>query len=239
MQTYVLICLIILFAGFTQGLSGFGSILLSLPLLAIFLDIKTVIPLTALAGLSMTIILLIQLWEHLDWRKIAPFLIGALPGIPIGVLFLKNMDKSVVQWVLGILLSAYSVYSLLFRPIPRGTKKSWAYAFGFLGGCLGGAFSASGPAVIVYTSLQNWGKDRIKAAIQGMFFVSGTAVVILYVANGLTTLTVWKYFGVSLPMLFAGTYVGSLFYGRINDVQYRQVMFVILGLLGGFMIYRA
>jgi len=239
METYLLICTVIFFAGFTQGLSGFGSILLAIPLLAIFLDIKTVIPLTAVMGLTMTIVLLIQLWNHLSWKKIVPFLVGTLPGIPLGVFFLKKMDKSMVQLILGILLIAYSVYSLLSRRMPKGTRKGWGYLLGFLGGCLGGAFSASGPAVIVYASLQDWPKDRIKASLQGMFFVSGSMVVLFYAFSGLITKTVLKYFGISLPALFIGTYVGALCYGKINDVQYRKVMFILLGLLGTFLIYRS
>lgn len=240
METYLLICAIIFFAGFTQGLSGFGSILLAIPLLAMFLDIKTVIPLTAVMGLTMTTVLLIQLWKHLAWRKILPFLIGTVPGIPLGVLFLKKMDKGMVQLILGTLLIAYSIYSLLSRRLPKGgSRKGWGYLFGFLGGCLGGAFSASGPAVIVYASLQDWPKDRIKASLQGMFFVSGTMVILFYTFNGLITPVVLKYFGVSFPALLLGTYVGALCYGKINDVQYKKVMFILLGLLGAFLIYRS
>jgi uncharacterized membrane protein YfcA len=58
MKEYLLVCLVVFFAGVTQGLSGFGSVLLSLPLLAIFLEIKMVIPLVALFGLAITIVLL-------------------------------------------------------------------------------------------------------------------------------------------------------------------------------------
>jgi hypothetical protein len=45
MEIYLWICLILFFAAFTQGVAGFGSALTALPLLAIFLDIKTAIPL--------------------------------------------------------------------------------------------------------------------------------------------------------------------------------------------------
>lgn len=239
METYLLICAVIFFAGFTQGLSGFGSILLAIPLLAMFLDIKTVIPFTALMGMGMTTFLLIQLWSHLSWKKIMPFLIGTVPGIPLGVLFLKKMDKGTVQLILGCLLIAYSIYSLLSRTPRKGIRRGWGYLFGFLGGCLGGAFSASGPAVIVYASLQDWPKDRIKASLQGMFFVSGAIVILFYTLNGFITTVVLKYFGVSLPALLLGTFVGALCYGRISDVQYKKVMFILLGLLGAFLTYRS
>lgn len=77
MQIYLWVSLVLFLAGFTQGLSGFGSIFLSIPLLAFFLEIKTVIPLVALAALAMTLVLVIQLRAHLDWKKIYPLLIGA------------------------------------------------------------------------------------------------------------------------------------------------------------------
>ena len=36
----ILLCLIALLAGFIQGLSGFGSVLVALPLMVLFLDLK-------------------------------------------------------------------------------------------------------------------------------------------------------------------------------------------------------
>ena len=137
MQIYIWVCLIIFMAGLTQGLSGFGSVLLSIPLLAIFLDIKTVIPLTALIGLSMSLVLLFHLRPYLDWKKIYPLLIAAIPGIPLGVIFLKKLDKTVILCVLGIILVAYSLYSLLSRSGEKRISGHWAYVFGFLAGCLG------------------------------------------------------------------------------------------------------
>jgi uncharacterized membrane protein YfcA len=239
MQTYVLICLIVFLAGFTQGLSGFGSILLSLPLLAIFLDIKTVIPLVALIAFCITIILFIQLWEHLDWKKIYPLFLGALPGIPLGVFFLKKLDKDLIQWILGIILISYSLYSLFFRSTNKQMRGGWGYLFGFFSGCLGGALSAAGPPVIVYMSLQTWTKDTIKVTLQGFFLVSGAIVIFFQALSDLTTVVVLRYFLISLPLMFLGTYTGSIFYGKIREEHYKKVMLILLACLGGFMIYRA
>ena len=239
MQTYILICLIAFLAGFTQGLSGFGSILISLPLLAIFLHIKIVIPLAALFGLSMTIMLLIQLRKAVEWKEVYPLLVGALPGVPFGVLFLKRMDKEIIQLVLGIILVSYAIYGLLFKLSNRWTKRGWAYFFGFLGGCFGGALSASGPPVIVYVSSQSWGKSKTKATLQGFFLFSLAVVVFFQIINGLTTLSVFRFYGVALPWLILGSYAGSLLYGIIREEYYRKVMLILLAGMGGFMIWRA
>ncbi len=239
MGTYLWVCVIVFFAAFTQGLSGFGSILLALPLLAIFLDIKTVIPLVALYGVSITFLLLVQLRKHLEWKKIYPLLVGAALGVPIGVFFLKRLNRDIIHWILGIILVSYSLYSLFFRSSKVGIRESWAYLFGLFGGCLGGALGASGPPVIVYTSLQSWGKDRIKVTLQGFFIFSGLMVVFAHAISGLTTVAVLRFYGVSLILLILGTYVGSHFYGMIGEQWYKRVMFIVLAFLGTFMIHKA
>jgi uncharacterized membrane protein YfcA len=238
MTTYLWIWLIVFFAAFTQGLSGFGSILLALPLLAIFLDIKTVIPLVALYGLSITFLLLVQLRKHLEWKKIYPLVVGAALGIPVGVFFLKKLNREMIHWTLGIILVAYSLYSLFFKSSKDGIREGWAYLFGFVGGCLGSSLSASGPPVIVYTSLQPWSKDTIKVTLQGFFIVSGLMVVFAHAISGVTTVAVLRFFGISLPVLIVGTYMGAYFYGMIGEQWYKRVMLVLLALLGAFMIYK-
>jgi len=239
MLTYMAVGFILFLAGFIQGLSGFGAILMSLPLLAVFLDIKAAIPLAALAAQAITLLVLYQMKQHLDWNKIIPLVVSALPGILVGVYFLKRMDKGIIHWMLGSMLVVYSLYSLIFRSNKTALKEKWAYLFGFLGGCLGGAFSAAGPPVIVYTSLCAWSKDQIKVTLQGYFMIAGMVVVLVHAANGLTTLPVVRLFAAGLPMLFLGTHIGGRFYGRINETAYRRVMMVLLAGMGVLMIVRA
>ena len=234
---YTLIVLITFLAGFTQGLSGFGSILLALPLLTIFLDIKTVIPLAALHGLLTTVILLIELRKHLDWQKILPLFVGSIPGIPIGVFFLKNMNTDTIQLTMGLILVSYALFSLFYQPVIWEMKMAGVSLVGFFAGCLGGALGAAGPPVIVYTSLQPWTKDKIKATLQGFYVASGLIVVLLHALNGLTTVPVLWYFLISMPALVLGTYFGSFFYGRISEKTYKRTMFILLALLGAFLTY--
>jgi len=239
MQDYLLVCCIVFFAGFTKGLSGFGSVLVALPLLAIFLDIKTVVPFMMLCALSMTIILLFQLWKHLDWKSIYPFFLGALPGIPIGVVFLKKFDKDLIHVVLGVTLISYSIYSFFFKQFEKEIKDWWAYLFGFLSGCLDGALSSGGPPAIVYTSMKSWSKDKVKVTLQGYFLLVESMTVIFHAISGLTTLAVVRFFIISMPVLIMGTYVGSFLYGKLNDEIYKRIILGILAILGFFMIYMA
>ena len=70
MLVYFLIALIFLAAGFVQGISGFGSALVAMPLLALVVDVKTAVPLCVLNGLLITLFLTLRLKAHINWRKI-------------------------------------------------------------------------------------------------------------------------------------------------------------------------
>ncbi len=237
-DVYFYLTVVAFLAGFVQGLSGFGSVLLSLPLLVLFLDIREAIPLVNLMGVILTVVLIAQLRAHWEWGRIWPLLAGACPGIPVGVWLLKRMDPAHVQAVLGAVLVAYALYGLLCKlPIGKWSGR-WAYLFGFLAGGLGGAISASGPPVIVYTSLQAWTKDQIKVTLQGFFVASGLLIGVFHAAGGLTTRRVILLFLVTVPTLLAGTWAGSLLYGTFREEDYRRVMLVLLGALGVFTLAR-
>jgi len=238
MEIYIFLGLIAFCAGFIQGLSGFGSVLLSLPLLALFLEVKAAIPIVALCGVALSIFLLVQLRQHWEWKKVYPLCLGSIPGAPVGVWFLNRTDAQLIQWIVGMVLVAYSLYSLLLKPAARATGTVWAYFCGFIAGCLGGIIGASGPPVIVYTSLQPWSKEQIKVTLQGFFVTSGIVVVIFQAIGGLVTERVLWYSLAALPLLLGGTWVGSLLYGRMKEETYRRILLILMGLLGLFMILK-
>ena len=239
MEQYGLLLLIIFLASFLHGLAGFGSALLAIPLLALFFDIKIVIPLIAIVACSLNIIVLIQLRHFFEKEKLYPLIIGALPGIALGAFALKRVHENTIRLVLGAVLISYAIFGLFGKLSRKNLKDVWAYLFGFLAGCLGGAFSAVGPPIIVYASLHPWDKDKIKAMLQGFLLLSGLLVVVFHATMGLTTLTVLAYYVISLPVIFIGVYSGSRLYGRIEEALYRKIILTVIGCMGILISYRA
>ena len=212
-------------------------VLLSLPLLILFLDVKTAVPLMAMAGLLLNAFLIVPLWKHVEWRKISHLLAGSLFGIPCGVYVLRFLDSRAIMVLLGSVLLLYGLYGLLIRSVPGPLKERWAWFFGFLAGSFGGGFSTPGPPVIVYASLQRWTKDEIKATLQGYFLLSGILVIIVQALNGLVTRESLRCFCISIVPILAGTLAGHFFYGKIPDGVYRRVVFGMMVLLGLFTIW--
>jgi len=237
MLTPILISIIFLLAGFIQGVSGFGSALVAIPLLTLIIDIKAAVPLCILNSLVITTYLSLKMRKHLDTKKIFPLCVAAVPGIIVGSTVLKLVSSSIIRINLGILLVAYSLYSLFTKPKSRKLHKAWSYIAGFLSGAIGGAFSAGGPPTIIYTTLNDWDKDTIKATLSGFFLFNSYLIAIVHVVEGLTTIDIFTYFMISAPFVFLGTVLGTICYGKIPRQRYLQIIFAFLAAMGIMMIF--
>ncbi|MEN8140542.1 MAG: sulfite exporter TauE/SafE family protein [Thermodesulfobacteriota bacterium] len=235
-MNHTLIALIFLAGGFTQGVSGFGSGLLAMPLLLFFIDVKEAVPLAMLNGIVITSMLSIKLRHHVDRNKVMPIFFGSLPGIVVGALFLKGADSDLLKGLLGLLLVSYTLYSLLLKPHPRQVAGAWGYLAGFATGVIGAAFSAGGPPTIIYSTLRGWSKDEIKATLSAFFWANGVLVAVSHAVQGLTTSTVLSYFSASALPVMTGVWLGSRLYGVIPRRLYLTIILLLLLAMGLLMV---
>jgi len=236
MTTFIISGLIMFFASWVQGLSGFGSALFAMPLLSMVIDIKIAVPLCTLASLVMATYMAFQLRKHFDRKKLIPLCVGSIPGIILGATLLKAVPSDIIRTLLGILLIKYAAYNLFFTVRTQNIHNRWGYFAGFLSGSIGAAFSTGGPPTIIYTTLKNWTGNEIKATLTGFFFVNGCMVAAAHLINGLTTLTVGKHFLFTVPFILLGTALGSYCYKFFNREFYLKLIFMALSVMGILMI---
>ncbi len=236
---FIYLATIVFFAGFIQGITGFGSAMIAVSLLSLFLDIKTVIPLVALLSLITVSILTYQLKEHFKYSHIHPLLIGSVPGIAVGILFLKSISAFLITAILGVILFLYGTYNLLKGDGAIKIGKSTGYFLGFLAGYLGGAFNTNGPPAILYATAQPWSRHQIKVTLTSYFFISGLMVAASHAVSGLTTEKVISLFFRLAPFLAAGTLAGSKLYDKLHPDRFRNLMFIFLTVMGVGLIIKA
>jgi len=236
MTTIVIAGCIFLLAGFVQGLTGFGSALVAIPLLSFILDIKRAVPLCMLNGLVITGYLAITLRRHLDRDKILPMVVGSIPGVLTGAFLLKNSESSLIRGTIGILLIFYSLYNLIITPKPLNPNKAWGYLAGFLTGAIGAALSAGGPPAIIYATLTSWRKNQIKATLTGFFIVNALFTVMVHAMSGITTLSTMRFFVITAPFVLLGTALGSRISGKIDQKTYLQLIYLFLIVMGAMIL---
>ncbi len=228
----LLIAAIFFFAGLVQSLTGFGSALISMPLLAPVLGLEVATPLVALMGAVLEAVLLLRFRMSLNLRVVWRLVIAALVGIPLGVLALRAFDERILLTILGVIVVVYALYALLDLKLPRLQHPWWAYGLGFLAGLLGGAYNTSGPPVIIYGTCRRWRPAQFKGNLQGFFLVVSLWVVVSHAFGGNLTSAVWRDFALGLPSLALGVVTGLRLDRHLDPQAFRKVVLVLLLALG-------
>ena len=223
---------IVLVAAFAQSLTGFGFALIVMPLVTLILGVRTAAPVVALAALTVYTVNLVRYRQSINFSEVLRLGIASAAGVPVGIWVLSNADEAVVMRLLGFVLVAYAVYSLLQPRARRNLSRGWVYPAGFLAGCFGGAYNTPGPPVIVYGSMRQWPRDEFRAVLQALFFLNGILVVASHALAEHLGKQVLVYYLYAVPALAMGILVGSLVDRRIDQARFRKVVTVMILVLG-------
>lgn len=230
--------IIVLIGAVTQGLTGFGFALISVPLLSLFLDIKTAIPLGALCGLVINLLLFLKFKKHMDLREIGPLMAGALLGIPMGAVFLREAAPGVIKIILAFVVLLFALYSLSGKVSTKGINVNWGYFYGFMAGILGGAFNTNGPPVLIYSYLKGWDKNIMKASLVGFFTFTSVIIVSSHLAAGLITKSILVQFLYLLPVITVGIAFGNWLFSRVSSKIYNKVIIYSLIVISLLLMFK-
>ena len=228
------------FAGaFVAGLSGFAF-----GLVAASLWLYVLTPLQS-ASLIVGFGLLVQgysVWKlraAIDWRRLWPFLIGAVAGVPVGVSLLTWADPKSVRIAVGAILITYSLYALL-RPqlkVVAAVPPAVDIAVGFINGLLGGLTGLAGIVITIWCNLRGLPKDLQRATFQPVAVVVFVIAAFMLGARGSLTVETMKLFALGLPFLFAGTWLGLKLFGRIDEATFRKIVLALLFVSGVALLF--
>jgi uncharacterized membrane protein YfcA len=223
----------IFIAAFVQGLVGFGSGMISLTLLAFLWEIQEVVAITAGFSIIVTGYLAWRLRSHISLREIAPLLIGATLGIPIGVTALTSLDPRTIKGVLGGFLLLYSTWSLWGRaPSKIRIKRTWALPAGLFAGMLSGAFNTGGPPIVMYGTERQWTPDAFRGNVQGFFAPCAVLTLSLLSYKGVVSAESLTWNAKLLPFLLVGMVLGDRKAAGIKPGPFRRILLFSLLIVG-------
>ena len=118
---------LIAFAYFTssivKGISGFGAIMIAVPLMSILVEPSTAIALTGISVLASNIW---QLWDskHALWviKNYWRLLITLFPMSLLGAQFLANVDPEISGAVIGVIVILFCISQFLPSPPTPGAN---------------------------------------------------------------------------------------------------------------------
>lgn len=228
---------ILFLASTVQGLAGFGSALISVPILTFFFPLSFVTPFVILNSFVLNCIILWRNCSGFRVSNLAPLVVGTLLGVPVGVWGLVYLDESLVKKILAVIIFLYGVYSLLEKYPKIQLSRRWGYVFGFFSGCFGGAFNFNGPPVVVYASMTNWSKDEIITTMQSFFIVSGIILLSAHGLNGSFTKDLLSYWVMAAPAVLLGVFLGTWAYRKVDQILFRKIIYLLLIALSGALAF--
>ena len=185
----------------------------------------------------------VSLWRHVDWRALRPFLLGGLPGVPLGVFLLLHTDPHAYLRVFGVGLVGYSLYQLLRRsprlsaPAPQSPPGD--VAMGFIGGIGSGFAGFAGGPVVIWLNARGWDKLRQRGVFQPFILAMqilslGWMLSTKSAASGLLGLD--PALLIYLPVSLIGTWCGLQLFRRMTDRQFAVSLNVLMIAAGAGMI---
>ena len=167
--------------------------------------------------------------RSLNWRNIAPFVIGGAVGVPAGTALLTTVNPAGLRVVMGLLLVAYSLYGLLrptFRPVQGSVPAE--LGVGVVNGLIGGLTGLGGIAVTIWCQMRGGPKDAQRAVFQPVLFATFFMSAISFAVAGTITVDTIKLYLFCLPALVAGIWCGFMLYGKLDDAAFRKVILVLM-----------
>lgn len=145
---------IVIVAAVTHGAIGFGFPLISTPLVALLIDIKTAVLITVLPNIAVNVISVVRggNWRESIGRR-WPMIIWVLLGTMIGTRFLLAAPPELLQLLLAAMVVVFLLQDRIRRLdltwIRRRPAVSGA-VFGTVAGLFSGAVNVSAPPLVIY-----------------------------------------------------------------------------------------
>jgi len=233
----------VLAAYFIFGLTGFGSSLLSVPVLSHF------VPLTFLLPVCLSLDFIASLQTGLtatgkaDGRELAWTLPPTLIGTVAGVLLLVYLSQQLLLGALGVFTLGYGLYMLTRIGKPERIvpiAQWWALPAGGLGGLMGATFGVPGPPYVIYLTRRLTDRAVFQATLARVFAAHFLTRIIVFAIAGLYAQPgVWTAIGVLLPASVAGVWLGSRVQLRLSQAVFFRVIALLLLVIGGALCLRA
>jgi uncharacterized membrane protein YfcA len=236
----ILVCAGALLGGAIYGVMGFAyGVVISLFIHHAFAAPDVVFIIVG-GSLILNLSLLPRFWKEIRWRGAAPYLLGAAPGLPLGLWLLARLDAQVIRIFVGVLIVAYGLYALRQQsraPLrftgARGTAADGL--IGFAGGVIGGV-SGLGPIVpSVWMGLRGMNKVAQRALAQPFALVFFAAMAVVLLATGNVGRQAIEALVVATPLMLGAAFLGLRGFERLSTSVFQRGV-IVLAIAGALLL---
>jgi hypothetical protein len=237
----LLVVPVVVFTAYTVlGLTGFGSTMVSIPILAHFLPLSYLVPLMALIDCVSAASVMRQRQQDVSRPELKRLVPLMFVGFLIGLTVLVGVPDRYLRIALGLFAAAVGIHGI-FNPAVRGAISGlWAIPAGLVGGVVAAIFGAGGPIYATYLGGRLADKNQMRSTMSTIIAISAFSRAVLYALGGLV-LHAAIFLGVAVcaPFAWLGLRLGSRIHVSLTQQQMRRAIGVVLLLTGLSLLGRA
>ncbi|RJP55377.1 MAG: sulfite exporter TauE/SafE family protein [Anaerolineaceae bacterium] len=233
-SVYLLVFFIILSSSFIHSSAAFGFSVFSMTLLPLLLPLITSAAIVKVALLTITIMMVMDLWKHINFRFIIVPVCFSLLGNSLGFYLLMTVDSEILKRILGGVLVITGVFMFLTKGKLKMKKTIAAgIGMGLLSGLAGGMFNLSGVVLVIYYYSVIEDKLEYAASLQATFVVTAVYGIILnmfygnFSAPGVPGLAV-----ITIVAVIIGCYLGLKVLRKINKQMIGNLSYIYMIIMG-------
>ncbi|WP_353152399.1 sulfite exporter TauE/SafE family protein, partial [Pollutimonas bauzanensis] len=221
-------------AGFVQGLAGFGFGLVSLAIWSWVIEPELAVPVVVFGSLLGQLLAVGSLRRGFNWRRVRPFLLGGVLGVPTGLWLLNIMNPLLFKFGVGLLLTVYCTAMLWIAHIPRITKGGRVAdgLIGWVGGTMSGFGGLPGAIPTLWCTLRGWPKDQQRTVFQAFNLFMHMLTLAVFALNGMITPEILGLFALVAPVMLIPSIVGIGLYRRFSDSLFKGLVLSLLAVSG-------
>jgi uncharacterized protein len=212
-----------------QGTIGFGYNILVVPLLALFIAPREVVPTVILNNVLLDSVVLATAWREVSLRRIWLLVLAGLITTPVGVLLLDVVDPQPIRVLIGLIvvLSGTAMLAGIRRQFSNERLASGLAGSG--GGLMNGLVGLPGPPVILLFANQGMSPSKFRANIVTYFTVVTVIAVVAFWLNGEITRDVASLTAVTIPATSLGVAAGIALHKHVPlDLFYRASLVLVI-----------
>lgn len=221
----------------TEVATGFGSIIIALALGALLLPFEFMLPILVTLNAAMNLVLLSRLYPQVDKNV---FFKGILPlmlvGMVVGIVIFPYMPVAALKTGFALLILWFAGKELLairgvFSPNPVQNNKPWLA----LAGITHGLYASGGPLLVYGLSRVSLNKKAFRATLLATWLTLNLSYAVWFAING-SLMASLDYIVYLLPVLVLAALTGQFLHNKVNEAQFKQLVYWLLILCGLIML---
>ena len=216
------------------GLTGFGSALVVVPLLAWKWPLPAVVALTLLMDVPASAFHSGLNWRQVQWRELRRLLPGMVLGTLAGLWLVQHMNSRWPLLFLGVYVAGVGVNALRPKAAQASTAAPvWAWPVGSVIGLVEMLFGTAGPVVVAWLSRRLSDVQQLRASTPMIIAVTAMTVLLGMAWEGrLSSGWIWQRWTVLIGVALLGVWLGHRVAHRVPVAQLRQIICALLVVSG-------